>query len=749
MPRGLDIREYWKLLDMVVRQIIFGGKGIDPTFSEKYQIDINTIISEFADKSKLQHLEHAHEQLIKEKEKLDSSWADTFDSMQTENKKKIADLEATIGAKEAELLTAVAAAAESAPLKVAIEALKADKHDEATKALESAGLSLDLIKKVVPAGTGPAGPGGAPPPPAPGGGGPPPPPPPGPPPGMGGPPPPPPPGPPPGMGGPPPPPPPPPPPGMGGPPPPPPPPPGMGGPPPPPPPPGMGGPPPPPGMGPPGPPPPPGFGGPPPPPGFGPARPAGPKIAPKGKMRQFHWDKLPDRLIKNTFWSDRAIDYDRYIKLFNFSEFEDTFTAKQAAPLKEAADKPKKEEKISVLDSKRSYNCSIMLGNIKMPFEKIKLAVLSADDETLSDNHYVQLLNYVPNDEESKALEPFAEDPSKLDSADLFFLTMLTVPRYEQRLKLLLFRRTFPDKSKEIRQNLDAIMAACRTLKASKHFGTLLELILVFGNFMNTGTAKGNAKGFRLSSMHKLVDTKSANNQQTLMQYIITLLEQHMPELLTITEDLQACEAPTRITYSSLQADIAEVRLGLRLLENQLKIVTDKGEDKNPPENDRFYEVFFPFSQEAGKDFEDITKRQERLDSFYKEILAMYGEDPAMQPEEFFAQFNTFLQLFNQAREENKIRAARAAQAERVAAAQKEKELKRAEEEAKRKVITDLSEAQEDDKHLLDGILESLASGDAFGAKSRRRRNKDAEQAPELGAGADVDAMLENLNLDF
>lgn len=53
----------------------------------------------------------------------------------------------------------------------------------------------------------------------------------------------------------------------------------------------------------------------------------------------------------------------------------------------------------------------------------------------------------------------------------------------------------------------------------------MLEIILALGNFMNRGQ-RGNAVGFRISSLANLVDTKSSTSKHvTLLHYLVDLVE--------------------------------------------------------------------------------------------------------------------------------------------------------------------------------------------------------------------------------
>lgn len=56
---------------------------------------------------------------------------------------------------------------------------------------------------------------------------------------------------------------------------------------------------------------------------------------------------------------------------------------------------------------------------------------------------------------------------------------------------------------------LSALNLASREVMQSGALTQLLEVVLAFGNYMNKGQ-RGNAFGFKVSSLNKLVDTKSS-----------------------------------------------------------------------------------------------------------------------------------------------------------------------------------------------------------------------------------------------
>ncbi len=52
-----------------------------------------------------------------------------------------------------------------------------------------------------------------------------------------------------------------------------------------------------------------------------------------------------------------------------------------------------------------------------------------------------------------------------------------------------------------------------------------LAIVLTLGNYMNGGTAKGQADGFEIDALTKLITTKNISNKISLVHYIATTLK--------------------------------------------------------------------------------------------------------------------------------------------------------------------------------------------------------------------------------
>lgn len=79
-----------------------------------------------------------------------------------------------------------------------------------------------------------------------------------------------------------------------------------------------------------------------------------------------------------------------------------------------------------------------------------------------------------------------------------------TIKRLLPRLRSLSFMLKYEELVQDIKPDIVAGTAACEEVKGSKKFAKILELILLLGNYMNSGSRNGQAFGFEISFLTKV-----------------------------------------------------------------------------------------------------------------------------------------------------------------------------------------------------------------------------------------------------
>ncbi|XP_053922683.1 disheveled-associated activator of morphogenesis 1 isoform X2 [Cuculus canorus] len=504
-------------------------------------------------------------------------------------------------------------------------------------------------------------------------------------------------------------------------------------------------PPPPGGCPPPPPPPPPPPGGPPPPPGPPPLDgimpPPGAPLGfalkkksipqPTNALKSFNWSKLPENKLAGTVWTD--IDDTKVYKILDLEDLERTFSAYQRQQKEDAIDDTlssrHKVKELSVIDGRRAQNCNILLSRLKLSNEEIKRAILTMDEqEDLPKDMLEQLLKFVPEKGDIDLLEEHKHELDRMAKADRFLFEMSRINHYQQRLQSLYFKKKFAERVAEVKPKVEAIRAGSKAVLQSSSLQQLLEVVLAFGNYMNKGQ-RGNAFGFKISSLNKIADTKSSIDKNiTLLHYLITIVEKKYPKVLRLHEELRDIPQAAKVNMTELEKEINTLRSGLRAVETEL----DFQKSQVQQAGDKFVSVVSQFITLASFSFSDVEDLLTEAKELFSKAVKHFGEDTdKMQPDEFFGIFDQFLQAVTEAKQENENMRRRKEEEERRARMEAQLKEQRERERKARKAKESGEEGGE-----FDDLVSALRSGEVFDkdlSKLKRNRKRIANQLADSG----------------
>ncbi|KAK9409340.1 disheveled-associated activator of morphogenesis 1 [Crotalus adamanteus] len=501
---------------------------------------------------------------------------------------------------------------------------------------------------------------------------------------------------------------------------------------------------------PPPPPPPPPPGGPPPPPGPppiggltpAPGAPLGSALKrknipqPTHALKSFNWSKLPENKLEGTVWT--GIDDAKVFKVLDLEDLERTFSAYQRQQdffvnnnsrqkedsLDDTLSSRHKVKELSVIDGRRAQNCNILLSRLKLSNDEIKRAILTMDEqEDLPKDMLEQLLKFVPEKADIDLLEEHKHELDRMAKADRFLFEMSRINHYQQRLQSLYFKKKFAERVAEVKPKVEAIQTASIQVFQSKSLKQLLEVVLAFGNYMNKGQ-RGNAYGFKISSLNKIADTKSSIDKNiTLLHYLITIIEKKYPKVFSLHEELKDVPRSAKVNMTELEKEIGNLRSGLRAVETELEY--QKLQPSNP--EDKFVSVVSQFITLASFSFSDVEDLLAEAKELFFKAVKHFGEDSGKtQPDEFFGIFDQFLQAVNEAKQENENMRKRKEEEERRARMEAQLKEQRERERKARKAKENSEEGGE-----FDDLVSALRSGEVFDkdlSKLKRNRKRITNQ---------------------
>uniref|UniRef100_A0A8C9SYV6 Formin like 1 n=1 Tax=Scleropages formosus TaxID=113540 RepID=A0A8C9SYV6_SCLFO len=424
-----------------------------------------------------------------------------------------------------------------------------------------------------------------------------------------------------------------------------------------------------PGGGPPPPPPPPGVGPPPPPP-----PPPGSGVEPKDvvlsqcfmtwsltgvkgkksiqtkyRMPLLNWQALKPNQVTGTVFNE--LDDDHVLQELNMDNFEEQFKTKaQGSPadlgklkIKVAQNVP---SKVSLIETNRAKNLAITLRKGGMSASDICTAIEKYDQQSLSLDFLELLERFIPTDFEVKLMQNYERDGRPLDELsdeDRFMMRFGKIPRLGQRIATLTFMGNFPESMKRLQPQLNAIIAASMSTKSSIKLKKIFEIVLAFGNYMNS-SKRGAAYGFRLQSLDMLLDTKSTDRKQTLLHFIVNIIQEKYPELSSFHTELHFVDKAGQVSLDSILQDVRSLEKGMEVVRKEFLV-----QDDNP--------VLKEFLKTNNELMDILLKDSKAAQESYLSVVEYFGENPKTTPPSmFFPIFVRFIKAYKQAEQQNEQR---------------------------------------------------------------------------------------------
>uniref|UniRef100_A0A8C4EUC7 Formin-like protein 1 n=1 Tax=Dicentrarchus labrax TaxID=13489 RepID=A0A8C4EUC7_DICLA len=358
-------------------------------------------------------------------------------------------------------------------------------------------------------------------------------------------------------------------------------------------------------------------------------------------MPLLNWQALKSNQVTGTIFNE--LDDEQVLEELNMAAFEEQFKTKaQSTPINLGTLKMKMAHKtpskVSLMEPNRAKNLAITLRKEGMAASDICCAI-----ETLD---FLELLErFIPTDYEMKLIHNYECEGRPLDELseeDLFMVRFSKIPRLSQRISTLTFMGNFPESVQLIQPQLNALIAASMSIKSSRKLKKILEIILAFGNYMNS-SKRGAAYGFRLQSLDLLLDTKSTDRKQTLLHFIASIIQEKYPEVQSFYTELHFLDKAALVSLDSILQDVRALERGMEVTRREFSVEKD-----NP-----VLQTFLSNTELLHSLIADGKTAQDVYDS----AVEYFGENSKTTPPSvFFPVFVRFIKAYKQAEQENEQR---------------------------------------------------------------------------------------------
>ncbi|XP_053309245.1 formin-like protein 1 [Spea bombifrons] len=362
----------------------------------------------------------------------------------------------------------------------------------------------------------------------------------------------------------------------------------------------------------------------------------------KFRMQVLNWVALKPTQINGTVFTQ--LDDEKVLQELDMSDFEEQFKTKaqdlSKTPFTERVKSAQKQpSKVTLIDANRAKNLAITLKKGGLTPEAITTAIKNYDMQALSLDFLELLSRFLPTDWERQQISRYLRDEKPLDdlsAEDRFMVHLCSIPRLSERVNTMTFISSFPDTTSRITPQLNALIAASISIKSSEKLKGILELVLAFGNYMNS-SKRGAAYGFRLQSLDVLLETKSTDRKQTLLHYLVRVIKEKFSHLSTFHSELNFLEKAATVSLDAVVADVKSLQAGIEQAQKEFT-----KQDDSPVLKDFLKSNMDVMARLSG----DAKTAQEA----YNTAVEYFGENSkTTPPSTFFPVFLRFVRAFKQA----------------------------------------------------------------------------------------------------
>jgi len=333
--------------------------------------------------------------------------------------------------------------------------------------------------------------------------------------------------------------------------------------------------------------------------------------------------------------------------IINFEILEEHF----AQPERKVVEKKEETKKkgpvlVALLDPKKSLAINLIIKNLRRKNDDIAVAITDCSFEKLNPDQVNGLLKIIPESTEVDMINAHQGGPETLAEAERFYTFLIKVPEFELRLQCMKFSNEFKPASIDLGKRVDEMLAAGINILTSDEVKELLHILLVVGNFINTGGYAGNACGFKLSLLAKIHEIKSNKPRMTMMHVFVESIEKNKPELLHFYKKLGDLTNVAKVENTENEKDLKEMTKAISTVQNKMQKLDKETIDKF----EQTFKDANEFCVETQQKITEINSLEDRFRSFF--IL----DKKNYSLQECFKVMAVFCTKFENAIEENKKR---------------------------------------------------------------------------------------------
>jgi hypothetical protein len=270
------------------------------------------------------------------------------------------------------------------------------------------------------------------------------------------------------------------------------------------------------------------------------------------------------------------------------------------------------------------------------------MAVASLNREHLNVENLTNMQLLLPTQEEMDTLRQLNGQSDGLGRAELFFLSVMKVPRFSQKLAAIKYYLQFDELVRSLSSSLQVLAKACTEVIENEKLAFLLRRLLAIGNIMNESSGKPIAKGITLESLIKTATKRGSDDKTTVLDLLVqtaingddnTMIPSTMTKGSTAVDfwmDMPAVRDAMRLDLEDCRMTMREIQNGLTSVE--LSIQTEQSQllqDNVVPSSTsgNYLTKLVPFASHATCELQTIKSLFSTAENNVRSLCSFFAED--------------------------------------------------------------------------------------------------------------------------
>ncbi|XP_015284431.1 PREDICTED: formin-like protein 1 [Gekko japonicus] len=368
-------------------------------------------------------------------------------------------------------------------------------------------------------------------------------------------------------------------------------------------------------------------------------------IQTKFRMPTFNWVALKPNQINGTVFNE--LNDEKVLQVLDMNDFEEQFKTRAQGPGLEFSGlkvktSQKAPSKVTLIECNRAKNLAITLRKGGLTIDRICKAIQTYDLQALNLDFLELLMRFLPTEYELTLIRKYEKEQrplEELSDEDQFMIKFSKIPRLAERMNIMTFLGNFGDTVQLLLPQLNSIIAGSMSLRSSTKLRQILEIVLAFGNYLNS-SKRGAAYGFRLQSLDALLDMKSTDRKQTLLHYIVRVIQEKYPDLVNFSNELHFLDKAGAVSLDSVLQDVRSLQRGMELTRKEFMRQDDSA-------------VLKDFLKANTEVMEKLQADSKTAQEAYEATVEYFGENPKTTPPTmFFPTFIRFVKAYKKADED-------------------------------------------------------------------------------------------------